>query len=185
MAARRLSDRESALWAQVTAGIRPLRPAPAKPKPPAPPRPEPKPAKPQPIRPPAVTPPRAVAAPARAPSNLLDGSWDRRISRGLVSPDSTTDLHGHSLASAHALLDRALGHAIARGDRVLLLVTGRAPRPEAERPFARGAIRAAIGDWLAGSRHADRIAAVRNAHPRHGGGGALYVVLRRPAPDRR
>ncbi|MFV0622697.1 Smr/MutS family protein [Sphingomonas sp. ac-8] len=179
MAGRRLSDRESALWAQVTAGIRPLRPAPAKLKlPPAPP--EAKPAKPpQPTRLPGAA-PRPVVAPPRAASNLLDGSWDRRIARGLVSPDSTTDLHGHSLASAHALLDRALEQAIARGDRVLLLVTGRAPRPEAERPFARGAIRAAIGDWLAGSRHADRIAAVRNAHPRHGGGGALYVVLRRP-----
>ena len=40
-------------------------------------------------------------------------------------------------------------------------------------------IAAAIGDWLAGSRHAGRIAAVRGAHPRHGGAGALYIVLRR------
>ncbi len=43
----------------------------------------------------------------------------------------------------------------------------------------RGASRAAGGDWLAASRHADQIAAVRNAHPRHGGAGALYIVLRR------
>jgi DNA-nicking Smr family endonuclease len=43
----------------------------------------------------------------------------------------------------------------------------------------RGAIRAAVGDWLAASRHAGHIAAVRGAHPRHGGAGALYIVLRR------
>jgi DNA-nicking Smr family endonuclease len=43
----------------------------------------------------------------------------------------------------------------------------------------RGAIRATIGDWLAASRHSSQIAAVRNAHPRHGGLGALYIVLRR------
>ena len=43
----------------------------------------------------------------------------------------------------------------------------------------RDAIRAAVADWLAASRFADRIAAVRTAHPRHGGAGALYVVLRR------
>ena len=61
------------------------------------------------------------------------------------------------------------------GDRVLLLITGK-PRAGAER---RGAIRAAVGDWLAASRHAAAIAAVRNAHPRHGGSGALYIVLRR------
>jgi DNA-nicking Smr family endonuclease len=29
------------------------------------------------------------------------------------------------------------------------------------------------------SRHASRIAAVRGAHARHGGGGSLYIVLRR------
>jgi DNA-nicking Smr family endonuclease len=121
--------------------------------------------------------PVAPARPHHAAT--LDGSWDRRLSRGLTQPDATLDLHGHTLHSAHALLDQGLERAIARGDRVLLLVTGKPPRPESERPHARGAIRAAVADWLAASRHADRIAAVRNAHPRHGGAGALYIVLRR------
>jgi DNA-nicking Smr family endonuclease len=122
-----------------------------------------------------------VARPAAKPvtANTLDGGWDKRLTRGVVSPDSSIDLHGHTLASAHALLDVGLGRAIARGDRVLLLVTGKPPRPESERPHARGAIRSAVADWLAGSRHADSIAAVRGAHPRHGGQGALYIVLRR------
>lgn len=126
-----------------------------------------------------------VAAPAAVPrsahsANTLDGSWDKQISRGLVSPESSIDLHGHSLSSAYDRLDWGLEQAILRGDRVLLLVTGKPPRPESERPHARGAIRAAVGDWLASSRHASRIAAIRNAHPRHGGNGALYIVLRRP-----
>jgi DNA-nicking Smr family endonuclease len=114
-----------------------------------------------------------------APGVTLDGGWDRRLTRGMVAPDSSIDLHGHTLQSAHTLLDQGLATAIARGDRVLLLVTGKPPRPESERPHARGAIRAAVGDWLAGSRHVDRIAAVRAAHPRHGGAGALYIILRR------
>ena len=114
------------------------------------------------------------------PANTLDGGWDKRLSRGAISPDRTIDLHGHTLAAAHAALDHGIADAIASGDRVILLVTGKPPRPESERPHARGAIRAAIGDWLAGSRHADRIAAIRGAHPRHGGTGALYVILRRP-----
>ena len=113
-------------------------------------------------------------------ANTLDGSWDRRLARGLVSPESSIDLHGYSLSSAYDRLDHGLEAAIARGDRVLLLVTGKAPGPESTRPHARGAIRAAVGDWLAASRHSGRIAAVRNAHPRHGGAGALYIVLRRP-----
>lgn len=116
---------------------------------------------------------------ARPSADTLDGGWDRRLSRGMVSPDSSIDLHGHTLASAHSALDRGLAQAIMRGDRLLLLVTGKPPRADAERPFARGVIRAAVGDWLASSVHHDRIAAVRNAHPRHGGQGALYIVLRR------
>jgi DNA-nicking Smr family endonuclease len=123
----------------------------------------------------APPPPRPMAA-----ANTLDASWDRKLTRGIVLPDSSIDLHGHTLASAHALLDQGLDRAIRRGDRVLLLVTGKPPRPDSERPHARGAIRAAVADWIAASRHADAIAAVRGAHPRHGGLGALYIVLRRP-----
>ncbi|WP_010185306.1 Smr/MutS family protein [Sphingomonas sp. PAMC 26605] len=121
----------------------------------------------------------AIAAPPKPPGNTLDGSWDRQLSRGLVSPDRTIDLHGHTLHSAYDLLDAALDSAIRAGDRVILLVTGKPPRPASERPHARGAIRAATGDWLAGSRHSAAIAAVRGAHPRHGGAGALYIVLKR------
>lgn len=116
--------------------------------------------------------------------NTLDGSWDRKLSRGLVSPDASIDLHGHNLHTAYATLDGAMEQSIRMGDRVILLVTGKPPRPESERPHARGAIRAAIGDWLAGSRHAAAIAAVRHAHPRHGGAGALYIILRRTEPNR-
>jgi DNA-nicking Smr family endonuclease len=119
------------------------------------------------------------------PGQTLDGGWDRRLSRGAVMPDSSIDLHGHTLDGAYRALDAALDRAIARGDRVLLLVTGKPPRPDSERPHARGRIRAAVGDWLAASRHADRIAAVRGAHPRHGGAGALYIVLRRSRPERK
>jgi DNA-nicking Smr family endonuclease len=140
---------------------------------------------------PARPAPIALVAAARAPpppprrardhaTATLDASWDRNLGRGLVGPDRIVDLHGHTLATAYRLLDDALALAIAAGDRVILLVTGRPPRPDSERPHARGAIRAAVGDWLAASRHADTIAAVRGAHPRHGGAGALYIVLRRP-----
>lgn len=136
-----------------------------------------------------VTPPRSASPTAAATKTPtvesialvagLDRSWDRRLDTGTVIPDRTIDLHGHTLASAHAALDGGLDRAIRAGDRVVLLVTGRPPRRESERPHARGAIRAQVADWLALSRHAARIAAVRGAHPRHGGQGALYVILRR------
>ena len=183
---RGLDPEEVALWARVMATVRPLRavaaPAVTKPVATKPPPPT-APAKRAVVRvaPRPSLPLKKVEPPKRPmPGVTLDGGWDKRLARGMVSPDTTIDLHGHTLHSAHDLLDGALAQSVARGDRVILLVTGKPPRPESERPHARGAIRAAIGDWLAGSRHAGAIAAVRGAHPRHGGQGALYIVLRRP-----
>ncbi|MEG3088708.1 Smr/MutS family protein [Sphingomonas sp. PB4P5] len=132
----------------------------------------------------ARTHPQPLTSREGSKSNTLDGSWDKKLSRGLVSPDCSIDLHGHNLSTAYATLDGALEQSIRMGDRVVLLVTGKPPRAESERPHARGAIRAAVGDWLAGSRHASHIAAVRGAHPRHGGAGALYIILRRTDPNR-
>lgn len=118
--------------------------------------------------------------PPKAPGTTLDGSWDRRLSRGAVSPDAVLDLHGHDLATAYDLLDQRLQDAIDGGARLILLITGKPPGPA--RPVVRGRIRAAVGDWLQASRHAGHIAAVRNAHQRHGGSGALYIILRRARP---
>jgi len=110
-------------------------------------------------------------------SNTLDGGWDRRLRSGAVDPDRVVDLHGLNLDSAWSAIDRALEQAIGRGERVVLLITGH-HRP-GDQPVRRGAIRAAVHDWLAASHHSKRIAAVRGAHRRHGGGGSLYVILRR------
>jgi DNA-nicking Smr family endonuclease len=182
-----LSPEESALWARVIATVAPLRdraPPPAAGAS-APARAEPPPAQ-RPAIAAAPAPPRRLggAAPPVAParSGGLDGAWDRRLVRGDVAPDLVVDLHGHSLDSAYRTLDQALAEAVAGGARLLLLVTGKPRAPGT----GRGAIRAAVADWLAASRHADRIAAVRGAHLRHGGSGALYVVLRRrrTAPGR-
>ncbi|MES2019696.1 MAG: Smr/MutS family protein [Pseudomonadota bacterium] len=198
MGTRHLSSDEAALWARVMAGVRPL--AKAAPTAPATGSKTARAAAPVPVAPPVTAapakrvvgriPPPPVPKPARvaAPANranTLDGTWDKQIARGLVSPDRTIDLHGHTLQSAYNELDGALDAAIRAGDRTILLVTGKPPRPTSERPHARGAIRAATGDWLAGSRHADAIAAVRTAHPRHGGSGALYIVLKRARASRK
>jgi DNA-nicking Smr family endonuclease len=122
----------------------------------------------------AGLPPRSGEDLGRA---TLDASWDRRLSRGSVEPDRIIDLHGHSLDSAWETIDRGLERAIASGDRLVLLITGH--RREGDPPLARGRIRAAIDGWLSASRHSGAIAAIRGAHRRHGGGGSLYLILRR------
>ena len=178
--ARHLSADEAALWRKVVESVRPLAGA-ARPEAPrktevsheSEARPAVK-ARSVPVAP-------RIPKPLPGPGSTLDGSWDRRLSRGLVQPDLSLDLHGHNLATAYDLVDRKLEQAIGSGARLLLLITG---KPPSDRAGKRGAIRAAVGDWLAVSRHAGEIAAVRNAHPRHGGSGALYIVLRRRRPAR-
>lgn len=109
----------------------------------------------------------------------LDGHWDRRLNKGAVMPDVSVDLHGLGLAHAHARLDGVLEQSIRSGARVILLVTGKLRDHDRATGQGRGAIRAAVTDWLAASRHHAHIASVRAAHPRHGGDGALYIILKR------
>ena len=172
---RSLSAEEAELWARVTATIRPLSRDPKGAPPievqgtgPARPRgriPPARPARPE---------PRQAATLQAA---TLDGGWDRRLRTGRVQPDRVLDLHGHSLDSAWSAIDAALERASEAGERILLLITGH--ERKGDPPLERGRIRAAVHDWLALSRHAHRIAAVRSAHRRHGGGGSLYIILRR------
>ena len=172
---RSLSPEEAQLWGRVAATIRPLSRETASPPP------SEKPNETQSRALVAKPPPRPPPPPAKKPlpigDRTLDGSWDKRLRSGAVQPDRVIDLHGMNLDTAWAAIDRGIEHAIARGDRIVLLITGH-HRP-GEPPIQRGRIRAAVHDWLAASRHAARIAAVRGAHRRHGGGGSLYLVLRR------
>ncbi|MFL6725959.1 MAG: Smr/MutS family protein [Sphingomicrobium sp.] len=123
--------------------------------------------------------PSSAVPPKSVPigEKTLDGSWDKKLRGGFAEPDRVLDLHGMNLDTAWAAIDRSLEQAIERGERLLLLITGH-HRP-GEPPVQRGRIRATVNDWLAASRHAPSIAAVRSAHRRHGGGGSLYLVLRR------
>jgi DNA-nicking Smr family endonuclease len=174
---RSLSTEEAELWAKVAETIRPLSREPSG----APSRDDMAPQI-------AVSTPRGRVPSPRPPElppkriktlegATLDGGWDRRLSSGRVQPDRTLDLHGHSLDRAWAAIDRVIEHAIASDDRVLLLITGH--ERKGDPPLERGRIRAAVNDWLAASRHANRISAVRGAHRRHGGGGSLYIILRK------
>jgi DNA-nicking Smr family endonuclease len=174
---RSLGPEETALWARVASTIRPLSREKNSEQPVVEPE---KKAVAIPVRAaPLVAPP---TRPPPGPGVTLDGTWDRRLRSGSVQPDRVIDLHGMTLDGAWRAIDRALGDAISNGDRVLLLITGHQRSGEA--PVRRGAIRAAVHDWLAASRHAGEIAAVRGAHPRHGGGGSLYIVIRRKTSAR-
>ncbi|MCG2841169.1 Smr/MutS family protein [Sandaracinobacter sp. RS1-74] len=186
---RRLSAEEQELWARVAETVHPLHPArrqaaeaapESKPAPAPPPRRDAGPKRAPPA--PAIGPnPRTPAAHAES----LDGGWDRRLASGRLHPDLVIDLHGLSREQARHILYRRVLDAEARGLRTLLVITGKGQMPGPSpadlmegRP-TRGAIRADLPRWLGEAELSSRIAAVRRAHPRHGGAGAAYIILKR------
>ncbi|MDE2303426.1 MAG: DNA mismatch repair protein MutS, partial [Sphingomonadales bacterium] len=94
---RRLSSEEAALWARVASTIHPLKrgAAPAGIE-------TPRVAALKPALNPAPAAPGARAAAVALDRRTLDAGWDRRLARGAIAPDVTLDLHGASLATAHA-----------------------------------------------------------------------------------
>lgn len=185
---RGLSPDEAAVWARLARTVTPLDKTLKQPVDTAPAptviqrvtKPAQRPVAPPPPSKSATSPTQNLYARGPASRQGLDSSWERKLAKAAIAPDFTLDLHGTSLEGAHNRLDSGLNQARAMGARLVLVVTGK-PRPvqAADRGEKRGAIRAKILDWLASGPHAGAIAAIRNAHPRHGGAGALYVVLRR------
>jgi len=106
----------------------------------------------------------------------LDGNTARKLKRGELRPDAKLDLHGLTEAGAHRALCAFVLAAYRRGDRLVLVVTGKGS-PDPER--ARGVLKAMVPRWLDEAPMAKLIADKRWAHIRHGGEGALYVYLRK------
>jgi DNA-nicking Smr family endonuclease len=120
--------------------------------------------------------PAAAAAPETPPPRATTGKTGRgldrrtaeRLRRGELPIEARLDLHGLTQEEAHAALGRFLGRAHGAGQRCLLVITGKG-----------AVLREAVPRWLAEGETRARILASSPAQPRHGGGGALYVLLRR------
>ena len=182
---RGLTEDEQRLWSHAVRDATPLRETVRSPLA--------KPAKPEPAEPPSTKAAIGEAATTRRPapgddpspqrarhSHALDPrrpidmdrrSW-QRLKRGVMTVDARLDLHGLTQAEAHARLDRFLATQQARGARCLLVITGQGHRHG-------GVLRKMTPRWLDTDPNRSRILAYAPAQLRHGGDGALYVLLRR------
>ena len=189
---RGLKPEERELWQRYADGMRPRLPerdAPSRPaeplepktdtRPPAPPAP--------PVQPfrigeaarggkgsVAVTPAlKPFDRPAR-----MDARTFGKLKKGRVSPDARIDLHGMTVEEAHTALIAFVLSRQARGDRLVLVITGKGS-DGGPAPVERGVLRRQVPHWLGLPPLSGAVLDMAPAHRRHGGDGAIYVYLRR------
>jgi DNA-nicking Smr family endonuclease len=171
MAARKPPVDDTALFRAVMHDVKPLarrrRETPADERPPQPPAP-------QPGEPVAAPRPLAAAKAPPPPNPGIDRRTAERLRKGEIAIDRRIDLHGMTQDDAHAALDRFVRQAWKDGKRMLLVITGKGSVAEGG-----GVLRRQVPRWLAAGEHARRLLRLEQAQPRHGGSGALYVLLRR------
>jgi DNA-nicking Smr family endonuclease len=125
---------------------------------------------------------KAVPAPKKQPAAALShGSRDgldrrkaERLSRGKLPIEATLDLHGLRQVEAHRRLEAFLADCQAAGKRCVLVVTGKGLHKEEG-----GVLRGAVPHWLNEAPNRGRVLSFDYAQQKHGGTGALYILLRR------
>lgn len=119
----------------------------------------------------------AVAPTTQPPLAPLGRRERSQLSRGRKEIDGRLDLHGMTQTKAHRVLLNFLHHAHASGMTFVLVITGkgRTVGPESER----GVLRRQVPQWLGLPEFRGFVVGFEEAHIGHGGGGALYVRVRR------
>ena len=172
MAGRPPRSDERSLWRAAMRDVAPLgkRAAPDVDAPaPAPPPPRPKALR------AAQRPPGAKKLPdlAHDAAPGLDRRNAERLRRGELHIEARLDLHGMTQDEAHGALDDFLARSHQAGKRCVLVITGKGG-------VGRGGIlRAAVPRWLNEAPNRARLLAFAAAQPKHGGAGALYLLLKR------
>ena len=110
-------------------------------------------------------------AETRPAAGAITGHQEARLRRGRLDPQARLDLHGFSYESAYRALVAFLIRAQLEDRRLVLVITGKG-----------GVLRSHLPAWLNGPDLHDIVVGLREAHPRHGGGGAFYVALYRHRP---
>jgi DNA-nicking Smr family endonuclease len=170
---RGLTDEEIALWAEVARTVK-RRPGAAPVV--APPGASPQP----PAAPPAAKRPPEPSRPAGPPPLApLERKLKRDLARGRGAIDGALDLHGLNQAEAHHALRHFLAAAQTRGDRLVIVVTGKGRAGASSWIDEAGVLKRLAPHWLRAPDLRHIVLGFEEAQRHHGGAGALYVRLRR------
>lgn len=123
------------------------------------------------------------------PLAQMDRRTAQKLGRGQIDPEARLDLHGEGVETARIKLLHFLSSQRHQGARLVLVITGKGASPYARHtlhgmshfhtPEREGRLRREVPLWL--NEESFRLHAVgfQPAHPKHGGGGAFYVRLRK------
>lgn len=119
----------------------------------------------------------------------LDRRTTQRLTRGQVEIDGRLDLHGTGVEMARVRLLAFLRAAQSTGLRTVLVITGKGDSPFSRHtlhgaghfhaPERAGRLRRLVTEWFHEPEFRQVVAGFQPAHPKHGGGGAYYVRVRR------
>lgn len=132
---------------------------------------------------PGATPIQHTPKPPASPTGheqVIEPRIRRRLSRGQLPIDATIDLHGLRQHEAHAALCRFVAARHARGDRTLLVITGKGLKKTGYGAIEqRGVLRTMLPVWLNEPALKPYISGYEVSSRGHGGEGAYYVRLKR------
>jgi DNA-nicking Smr family endonuclease len=109
----------------------------------------------------------------------LERKLKRELARGRGPIDASLDLHGLTQVEAFSALRGFLAAAQARGDRLVIVVTGKG-KAFSDEP---GVLKRLTPLWLRAPELRALVLGFEEAQRHHGGTGALYVRLRRRRGD--
>ena len=130
---------------------------------------------PQPVTLPPLPPRSKGPLPSLTPGHVvgLDRRNGERFTRGEFAVEARVDLHGLTHDAARERVGRFLHQASYAGRRCVLIITGKGG------PNGDGVLRSELPHWLNSGDLRPLILAFSTALPKHGGGGAVYVLLKR------
>ena len=96
----------------------------------------------------------------------------RDFNKGNVFIEDKLDLHGFNQVEAKNLLEDFINQSVENGKRLVLVITGKGNKGE-------GIIKNNIISWLNTKDFRNKILAVNYASEKHGGSGAIYILLRK------
>lgn len=110
--------------------------------------------------------------------NGVQESQVRRLKAGQIAFEGSLDLHGMTVEKARSDLWAFLAEAVRLEVRCVRVTHGKANRLDGRKPM----LKSHVNTWL---RQHERVLAFCSCQPRHGGTGAVYILLRRTMLDGR